>query len=67
MTMQMTITTNLDDVRRRLSGLEKQVNFAASKALRASGAHTRCRASLWQRRAAQMPGGGACGAPWHGV
>ena len=33
MTMQLNITTNLDDVRRRLSGLEKQVNFAASKAL----------------------------------
>ena len=33
MTMQMNITTNLDEVRRRLSGLEKQVNFAASKAL----------------------------------
>ncbi|MFM2208847.1 MAG: hypothetical protein RIQ96_490 [Pseudomonadota bacterium] len=33
MTMQMTINTNLDEVRRRLSGLEKQVNFAASKAL----------------------------------
>lgn len=33
MTMLMTITTNLADVRRQLAGLERQVNFASSKAL----------------------------------
>lgn len=31
--MQLTITTNLDAVRKQFAGLEKQVNFAASKAL----------------------------------
>lgn len=31
--MQLNITTNLDEVRRQFAGLEKQVNFAASKAL----------------------------------
>jgi hypothetical protein len=31
--MQLNITTNLDAVRRQFAGLEKQVNFAASKAL----------------------------------
>lgn len=31
--MQLTITHNLDAVRRQFAGLEKQVNFAASKAL----------------------------------
>lgn len=31
--MNLNITTNLAEVRRQLAGLERQVNFAASRAL----------------------------------
>ena len=39
--MLLNITTNLADVRRQLSGLEKQVNFAASQALNATAHEVR--------------------------
>jgi hypothetical protein len=47
--MNLNITTNLDGLRRRLSGLGKQVNFAASKAINdtAREEHKPARRKLW--------------------
>ena len=53
--MQLTITTNLAEVRRRLSGLEKQVNFAASKALNDTAREVRKAIPAGLRRSLDRP------------
>ena len=53
--MNLNITTNLDEVRRRLSGLEKQVNFAASKALNDTAREVRKAIPAGLRRSLDRP------------
>lgn len=53
--MQLNITTNLDQVRRQLAGLEKQVNFAASKALNETAREVRKAVPGGLRRSLDRP------------
>lgn len=53
--LNLNITTNLDEVRRRLSGLEKQVNFAASKALNDTAREVRKAIPAGLRRSLDRP------------
>ena len=53
--MNLNITTNLAEVRRRLSGLEKQVNFAASKALNDTAREVRKAIPAGLRRSLDRP------------
>jgi hypothetical protein len=55
MTMQLNITTNLADVRRQFAGLEKQVNFAASKALNETAREVRKAIPAGLRRSLDRP------------
>jgi hypothetical protein len=53
--MQLNITTNLADVRRQFAGLEKQVNFAASKALNETAREVRKAIPAGLRRSLDRP------------
>lgn len=53
--MQLNITTNLDAVRRQFAGLEKQVNFAASKALNEAAREVRKAVPAGLKRSLDRP------------
>lgn len=53
--MQVNITTNLDQVRRQFAGLEKQVNFAASKALNETAREVRKAVPAGLKRSLDRP------------